>query len=90
MILFNRKIHQKLDRLIQQQGELIMTLTDLQNQVHEVVGVEQSAIALLQGLKTALDQALAANDPALLQAISDELGAKTAELASAVSANTPA
>ena len=56
--------------------------------------VEDSAVSLLQGLKTALDTALANQDPtavvAAVQAISDQLGTDAQKLADAVTANTPA
>ena len=52
--------------------------------------VENSAITLLQGLKAALDAAIAANDPAALAALSASLGANSDALAAAVVANTPA
>ena len=52
--------------------------------------VENSAITLLQGLKAALDAAIAANDPAALTALSASLGANSDALAAAVVANTPA
>ena len=56
--------------------------------------VEGSAITLLQGLKSALDAALANADPAAVvaavQSISDKLGTDTQTLADAVTANTPA
>lgn len=52
--------------------------------------VEASAVALLQGLKAALDAAIASGNPVQLQALSDSLGASTDALAAAVVANTPA
>jgi len=72
-------------------GENIMaTLADLAAQVAQVQTVNASAIALLQGLKTALDAAIASGDPAQLQALSDALAKDNADLAAAVTANTPA
>ena len=53
-----------------------------------------SAITLLQGLKAALDAAIAAqqagDNGAALAALSASLGTKDAELAAAIIANTPA
>lgn len=51
--------------------------------------VIDSAIALLTGIKAALDAAIAANDPAALTALSTEIAAKTQALSDAVVANTP-
>jgi hypothetical protein len=52
--------------------------------------VVQSAITLIQGIKAALDAAIAAGDPAALKALSDSLGSQDDALAAAVTANTPA
>ena len=52
--------------------------------------VDTSAIALLHGLKVALDEAIAKNDPAALVALSASIETQTQALADAVVANTPA
>jgi len=65
-------------------------LDALKAQVARNTEVEESAILLLNGLKEKLDAAIAAGDPAALQALSDALGAETDKLAAAVAANTPA
>lgn len=64
-------------------------LTDLQAAVQKDTDVENSAITLLQGLKTQLDAAISSNDPAQLVALSNQIGQNTDALASAVAANTP-
>jgi hypothetical protein len=64
-------------------------LTDLTEKVTQVQTVNASAIALLQGLKQKLDEAIASGDPAQLQALSDALARDNAELAQAVTDNTP-
>lgn len=70
-------------------GDKIMTaLTDLRDKVEANTTVIESAIALIQGLKTKLDEAIASGDPAQIQALSDSLGAETQKLADAVAANT--
>lgn len=61
----------------------------LTEKVTAIETVGDSAIALLNGLKVALDQAIASNDPTAIQALSDRLGAQSEELAAAISANTP-
>jgi hypothetical protein len=45
---------------------------------------------LLQGLKAALDDAIASGNPAALTALSQQLGAQTQALSDAIIANTPA
>lgn len=62
-------------------------LDKLTQDVAEIGTAVDSAIALLQGLKAALDAA--GTDPAKLAALSAELDAKTEALAAAIVANTP-
>jgi hypothetical protein len=79
-------ITQQLERLI----IMATPIEDLVREVQEQRTVTESAIALLQGLKAALDAAVAANDmSAVIQAVAD-LDAQQAALAAAVTANTPA
>lgn len=73
------------------QGDKIMALLDnLTAAVAAESTVVDSAVALLNGLKTQLDAAIASNNPAAIQAVSDAIGAQTKTLADAVVANTPA
>lgn len=70
-------------------GENIMSaLDDLKAEVARVKDVDASAVALLQGLSAKLDAALAANDPAAIQALADELRGDTDGLAASITANT--
>lgn len=66
------------------------TLDDLVTKVTNLKTVDDSVVALLQGLSAQLKAAIAANDPAKIQAVADALDAQTAELSDAVTANTPA
>lgn len=71
--------------------EKIMTaLSDLQDAVAREDNVVDSAITLLQGLKSQLDTAIASGNEADLITLSEDIGAKTQALADAVAANTPA
>ena len=71
--------------------ENIMSILDtLKADVAAQTTVVNSAITLLSGLKTSLDEAIAANDPAALTALSASLDSETTALAAAVTANTPA
>jgi hypothetical protein len=68
-------------------------LDALTAQVTQTNTVAASAITLLQGLKTQLDAAIAAqpgDDGAALDSLSTSLGTETTALAAAVTANTPA
>jgi hypothetical protein len=53
------------------------TLDDVVAAVAAEDTVIDSAIALLTGLKAALDAAIASGDPAKVQAVSDAIGAQT-------------
>lgn len=66
------------------------TLQDIQAAVSAEQTVEQSAITLLQTLSADLKAALAANDPAAVQAVVNTIDQNTAALAAAITANTPA
>jgi hypothetical protein len=83
-ILFQlRAIDKKVKKMSAQMENLVQ-------QVAAIESVGDSAIALLTGLKAQLDAAIAANDPAALQALSDRLAAQTQELSEAVAENTVA
>lgn len=96
------EIERKLDQIIRKQDEMfallsrnysrsltiMADLTALQAKVQAATDVEQSAILLLQQLSA--DLKAAATDPAKVQALADELDAKTQALAAAIVANTPA
>lgn len=69
---------------------MALDLSDLKSKVEANAVVSDSAVILLKGLKTRLDEAIASNDPAELQALSDALGTDTQELAEAIATNTPA
>lgn len=87
-------LSKQLEDIMATLADLTQAITDLQSKVAAELTVEQSAITLLQGLKKALDDALAnAGDPAAaiaqIQAISTQIGTDTQALADAVTANTP-
>lgn len=74
------------------EGKVDTVATDLSAltaKVEENASVDQAAIELLNGLKAKLDEAIASDDPAAVQALADQLGSSSAALAAAVAANTP-
>jgi ABC-type transporter Mla MlaB component len=82
------KLQPDLDSLIQGEQTVSAELDALTAQVQQVQQVDQSAIALINGLA---DQIKAlANDPAAINALADQLKQQTDALAAAVTANTPA
>jgi hypothetical protein len=89
-------IHLRLDGIFQMLAEIkvaqeriIMDLKHIEEDVTAQGTVIESAVTLLTGLKTALDAAIASNDPAQLTALSASIEAQTQALAAAVQANTP-
>lgn len=65
-------------------------MDDLVAAVNKDTEVDQSAITLLEGLKSKLDAAIAGNDMTAIKALADQLGTNQQKLADAVLANTPA
>lgn len=85
------RVLERIERAVNQQLETIMANLDtLKAEVARNTTVSQSAIALLKGIKEALDKAIEDDDPQALQDLSDQLGSDTNALASAISENTPA
>lgn len=80
---------QKLNENLLFIGNTIMTaLEKLIAEVAESKAVTESAIVLLVGLKTKLDECVASGDMSKVQALSEELSNSTDSLAAAVAANT--
>ena len=65
-------------------------MDDLKAQVARDTDAVSSAITLLKGLHDQLAAAIAAGDPAAIQAVADQLKANTDALAQAIVDNTPA
>jgi len=91
-----RHIDQKLDRMISmltqilnKETTIMAALDDLTAQVTATVGVEASAVKLIQGIAAQLAAAIAAGNPAALTALQTQLNTSATALAAAVAANTP-
>ena len=93
LLLLEYSNHLKLKRILStqliNQGKIMSALSDLQTAVAAEDTAIASAITLLNGLKAALDAAIASGDPAALQALSADIGNQTTALAAAITANTP-
>lgn len=85
------RIESQLKQNFQQEKQMSQTLDELQAEVSRDGEVVSSAVTLLTGLTTKINELIAAgnNDPALA-ALRDSLKTNTDSLASAVAANTPA
>ena len=77
-----------LDAINKLEIKLATEMEDLTTKVAETKTVIDSAIVLIQGLKSKLDAA--GTNPVALKALSDSLAASDASLAAAIVANTPA
>jgi hypothetical protein len=77
-----------LRNILRKETDIMADLTALTAAVERAVTVEESAIALIQGI--AAELAAAKTDPAAVQALADKLNAEADSLSVAVSANTPA
>lgn len=65
------------------------TLDDVRTAIASETNVVNAVTALLQQLSQQLKDAIAANDPAALQSLVDEINTNANSLANAVAANTP-
>lgn len=83
-------IIRRVNRLVRMEAKEMAALDDLKREVAETKTVQESAITLLQGLKAALDEAIASGDPAALAALATDLDTMAAALSDAIVANTPA
>jgi hypothetical protein len=77
-------------QIAQQETAEMATLTDVETAVAAERTVEDSVVTLLNGLAAQLKAALAANDPAAVQAVVDQITANTQAMSAAVTANTAA
>ena len=88
------RIEHKLDlvlvRIVEEENRIMATLDDLLSDVADESTVVASVETLLTNLSQQLAAAIAANDPAKIQAVKDAIDANKARLSAAVVANTPA
>jgi hypothetical protein len=99
--IFDQHIHELINLLSSNPGgngspdntgveRIMAALDDLATEVGEVKDTSASAVALLDGLKKKLDEAIASGDMGRVEALRDELNVSQQALADAVARNTPA
>lgn len=86
---FFASLKAKLNLLLKRMDTIVATLDNLEADVKAQATVIGSAVTLLQGLKAALDAAIASGDMSRVVAVNAQLESQTAALAAAVAANTP-
>ena len=80
----------RLESIITFMEEIMAALDDLRAEVARNTSLEQSAVTLIQGIAQQLKDAIAANDPAALTDLTNQLSASADALGAAITANTPA
>lgn len=83
-------LSKKLDLILENQRTIMSVMDDLKAAVQRNTDAEAAVVTLLQGISQHLKDAVAANDPAAIQAVITQIDANTAAAAAAVVANTPA
>lgn len=83
-------LDQKIDLVLQDMETIMATMDALKAAVQRNTDVDASVVTLLQGISQQLKDAQAANDPAAIQGVIDQLDANTKAMSDAVTANTPA
>jgi hypothetical protein len=81
-------VYRMLAAILNNQEKMMATLADIQAAVAAEKTVEDSVVALLGQISQQLKDAIAANDPAAMQAVVDQIDANTKALSDAVTANT--
>lgn len=84
-----RALISKQNLMLSKLERIMATMEDLKAAVARNTSAENSVIELLKGISQQLKDAQAANDPAAVQAVIDQIDANTAAAAAAVVANTP-
>lgn len=83
-----QRIERLLYRTLTKENVIMANLAALTTEVQNTTTVEESAVALINGLAAQI--AAAGTDPVALQALQDQLATERDALAAAVTANTPA
>ena len=85
----NDEVLRILIKLNKKVNTLMATIQELTAAVQRNTDIDDSVIALLNGIVQQLKDAQAMNDPAAIDALIVKLDANTAKMAEAVTANTP-
>lgn len=83
-------LHNTDDKLNKKVNKLMATMNDVLAAVERNTSVDDSVLAMLEGLSQQLKDAQASNDPAAMDEVIRKLDANTQKMTEAVSKNTPA
>lgn len=83
-------LHNTDDKLVKKVNKLMATMNDVLAAVERNTSVDDSVLAMLEGLSQQLKDAQASNDPAAMDEVIRKLDANTQKMTEAVSKNTPA
>lgn len=88
--LHNTEITELLKKILKKEDKIMATMQDLRAAVERNTSVDDSVIAMLQGISQQLKEANAQNDPQAIQDLISQLDANTQKMSDAVKANTVA
>jgi uncharacterized protein YoxC len=80
----------RVDLIVSRTGMIMATMQELRDAVRRNTSVDDSVLAMLQGISQQLKDAQAQNDPQAISDLIKELDANTQKMTDAVTANTPA
>ena len=83
-------LHNTDDKLLKKVNKLMANMNDVLAAVERNTSVDDSVLAMLEGLSQQLKDAQASNDPAAMDEVIRKLDANTQKMTEAVSKNTPA
>lgn len=83
-------LHNTDDKLNKKVNKLMATMNDVLAAVERNTSIDDSVLAMLEGLSQQLKDAQASNDPAAMDEVIRKLDANTQKMTEAVSKNTPA
>lgn len=83
-------LSRKLGLVLDKQETIMATMDELKAAVARNTAIDDSVVALLQGISQQLKDALASGNPQAITEVIAQLDANTQKMADAVTANTPA
>lgn len=84
-----QKTETAINKILNQEKNVMSAIDDLTAQVHANTDLEQSAVSAIKGIAEQLRVALANDDSAALQQLSQQLTSSAQSLGEAIAANTP-
>lgn len=90
IVMLQQQNNALLNRILNQEKNVMSAIDDLTAQVQANTSAEQSAVTLIQGLAKQIQDAVNSDDSSALESLAQQLNSSAAALGAAVTANTPA